>query len=151
MSEVNEGTKRQFDGLAALESQRWKEYDNKVRHEWRLSIAIWIALVASIGAIFSGKQLHAWLCVTPVALAAIVAVLIFALHVWFLFWIQISLQKIREKLCEIRNKMQALIDESLKEEKFTRNIFTQPSMYVQALLTFLLCVVFFWMVSAASA
>ncbi len=47
--------------------------------------------------------------------------------------------------------MQALIDESLKEEKFTRNIFTQPSMYVQALLTFLLCVVFFWMVSAASA
>jgi hypothetical protein len=151
--ELSEGAKRRFDGLAVLEAQQWKEFDNKVRHEWRLSFAIWTSLVASIGAILGGKvkfgQLQPLFGVTPVAAAVAVTFFIVCLHGWFLWWIQSSLQRVRKSLRDFRNEMNGMVDELPTPQPFTRRIYTQPSIYVQALISFLLCGVFIWIVSVA--
>jgi hypothetical protein len=53
--EFGDEAKKRFDALSVLEQEQWKEFENKVSHEWRLSFAIWASMVASSGAILGGK------------------------------------------------------------------------------------------------
>lgn len=153
--QFGEDAKRLLDALASLEKVQWSEYDNKVKHEWRLSFAIWTALLAASGTILSGKvnfgQLIQLFEPLPIVVPAfVIIVLVILLHLTFLIWIQSKLQRSRKNLWKIRKKMEELVAVPCQEKEFTRRIYAQVSMYVQLFVTLVLGMVFIMIATTAT-
>lgn len=137
--------KGRFEALAILERQQWREYDIKVRHEWRLSFAIWTALLAASGAIFGGRlqfgESHLLIKSLPTIFAILVSGFAILYHHKFLYWTQTRIQEIRNSLWEIRTKMESIAETTLQEKQFSRDPKKQPSLDVQIGITIILCFV----------
>jgi len=127
--------KSQFDALHALSEQAWREWDHKTRHEWRLSFGLWAALLAASAALLQTTfRPHPGL----VALGGIV---IFALHVVFLAWIQRRLREHRKEYRALRGRMPAPVRPEASaggDQCWCKS----PSVWTQAGITLLLIAVF---------
>jgi len=139
---------RIFDSLSALEKQQWREIENKIKLEWRLSFAIWGSLLAASAAIIGGKLHFRNLPMEQIMLSSLAIVFfVVTLHVLFLYWIQQSLQIRRESLWVLRKAMGELIPISIQRGKYNRKIYKQVSVYVQILISVLLSIIFLYAVS----
>ena len=144
---MTEDEKRKFDSLSILEAQQWREIENKIKLEWRLSFAIWGSLLAASAAIIGGKLQFRNLPIEQIIFTGLVIVLVVILHVLFLYWIQRSLQRRRESMWLLRKAMEELIPISIQRSKYNRKISKQISIYVQVLISVLLSIIFLYVVS----
>ena len=132
---MDENAKRQFDALHALTEQTWRDWDHKTRHEWRLSLGLWAALLAASAAVLQTAF-------RPHPAAVVVGgIVVFALHVVFLAWIQGRLRKHRKEFIALRARMPAPVTPSTPsgEDKCWCQ---SPSVWTQAGITLLLIFIF---------
>ena len=145
---MTEDEKRIFDSLSNLEEQQWREIENKIKLEWRLSFAIWGSLLAASAAIIGGKLHFRNLPIEQIMLSVLVIIfLVVILHVLFLYWIQRSLQRRRKSLWVLRKAMEELIPISIQKGEYNRKIPKQVSIYVQVLISVLLSIIFLYVMS----
>jgi hypothetical protein len=98
---MDENAKRAFDALHALAEQAWRDWDHKSRHEWRLSFAIWAALLAAAAArLQTSIEIPVWVVVLAGAF-------VFLFHALFLRWIQKTLDAFRNDYHAFRSRMPA--------------------------------------------
>jgi hypothetical protein len=46
-------TSTQLDHLSKFSDDRWREYENKSNAEWKLSYAVWGAILAAVGVLLT--------------------------------------------------------------------------------------------------
>ena len=96
---MDENAKRAFDALHALAEQAWRDWDHKSRHEWRLSFAIWAALLAASAArLQTSIEIPAWAVV-------LAGGFVFLFHALFLRWIQKTLDAFSREFHDFRSRM----------------------------------------------
>lgn len=132
---MDENAKRQYDALYTLTEQAWRDWDHKTRHEWRLSFGLWVALLTASAAVLQTTF-------RPHPAAVVVGgILVFALHVVFLRWIQGRLRDHRKEFIALRARMPAPVTPvtSSGEDKCW---YQSPSVWTQAGITLLLIAIF---------
>jgi hypothetical protein len=134
---VDENAKRAFDALHALAEQAWRDWDHKSRHEWRLSFAVWAALLAA-----SAARLQTPI---PIPLWAVVlagAVVLF-FHALFLRWIQKTFTAFRNDYHQFRSRMPAPATPPAPVDRpeWWKNPSVQTQLVISVLLVVILAVV----------
>ena len=121
------------DIVFKLLDHNWREFENKVSLEWKLSFGLWGALIAILYAIYEKK-----IEVKDESIFFISAgLLIIVLHIWFVIWIQTCLKKHRSRLHEFRSILLKKIN-ILDYPKFKRGIINQPTVVIQITITIIL-------------
>ncbi len=116
-----------------LLDHNWREFENKVSLEWKLSFGLWSALIAILYVVYDKKiEIGGESIILVFA-----ALLIIALHIWFVIWIQYCLKKHRSRLHEFRSKLLREIG-IIDYPAFKRNIFNQPTVVIQVTVTIIL-------------
>lgn len=126
--------------LRDLGDDRWREFENKTRHEWKLSFSIWGALLAASAGLLSGKasSIDPAMRLTAVLIGALAVTALWGLHAWFLWWIQTRVLMIRRDMWEIYKRRWNIVLSPPKDGPCTRRCINQPSMWVQLGITALL-------------
>ena len=57
--QMDNEVKNQFDALAAFRDHAWEEFQEKSGVEWRLSLAVWAAILSAAGAVLATKGFDA--------------------------------------------------------------------------------------------
>jgi hypothetical protein len=132
---MNEGQKRQFDSLHALSEQAWREWDHKTRHEWKLSFAIWTAILVALGTAIKVEDFP-----VPIEWVMLCGIVLLILHITFLRWVRLKLRDYRQKLHNYREQMHKLSGSSVKEDPFISQPWYKQasSLWTQAGITLLL-------------
>ncbi|MEW6688310.1 MAG: hypothetical protein AB1452_04365 [Pseudomonadota bacterium] len=99
----------QLEHLAKLADDRWREYENKSRAEWKLSYSVWATLLAATAALLTKTQDILECRSTLLAAAIAFAVAAFAIHWWFLDWVHGKLGCLRKEMNKIVEKRRALL------------------------------------------
>jgi hypothetical protein len=130
----NDG-KKQFDALAALCDHAWKEFEEKSRVEWRLSFAVWAAILSAAAVVVSTDAFEppTW----AVLISGLVLTAIGGLHLWFLHWVQRKLGEARTSLSESQAKLCELVGLPTTPRSPRGSPWRQPTLYVQLALTVL--------------
>ncbi len=132
---MDEKDKREYDAWASLRDHAWCEFEEKTHLEWRLSFGIWVALLASAGAILSASTLKGS---TDIEIFAWVGVFVVAIvHARFLWWIQRSVRTSREFQREAEAEMRRLLHTAPVTLSPRKSAWLQPSVLVQMLITVL--------------
>jgi len=76
--------------IKLLYEASWRDWENKSKHEWRLSFGIWGAMLASVTLLIKEDLRLEWWQPT------IAVVIIFSVHWRFLIWIRRSLKHYRK-------------------------------------------------------
>jgi hypothetical protein len=127
---MDENAKRAFEALHALAEQAWRDWDHKSRHEWRLSFAVWAALLAA-----SAARLQTQIPIPLWAVLLAGAVVLF-FHALFLRWIQKTLTAFRNDYHLFRSRMPAPATPGDRPEWWR-----SPSVHTQLIITLLLVVI----------
>lgn len=96
--------KDRLDQLAKLADDRWREYENKSNAEWKLSFAIWGAMLAAAGTLLSSSSTIASCQLTKaqgVASAIVFSFVALFLHHEFLEWVHTRLRARRKEMTTI--------------------------------------------------
>jgi len=141
---MTEEEKRKFEAWESIRDHAWREFEDKVNAEWRLSFGIWAALLAAAGALIgTGRTCSG---VVQSAIAYIIVSGVVVAHAFFLYWVQTKLQRAREYLLEAQRQMRSILNVGDREE--LRSIWKQVPMYVEfgisILLAGVLVCVFKW-------
>ncbi|MDR3410833.1 MAG: hypothetical protein P4L87_07815 [Formivibrio sp.] len=83
---MNDEQKRLIDVLSMRRSWEWDSYNSRREYEWKVTIGVWTALAASLGLIISKDVTFPVEFIKFGSIALVV--LLFCLHLWFLWGIQ---------------------------------------------------------------
>jgi hypothetical protein len=127
---MDENAERDFDALHALSEQEWRDWDQRSRHEWRLSFGVWGALLAASAAGVN-TDFRPSLCFVIIA-----GFIVLGLHIWFLIWIQGRLKTFRIEYLRLRAQMPTPVTGAKPDE--SGRWWKSPSTWTQAGITLLL-------------
>jgi hypothetical protein len=105
------GGKDRFDALHKLAEQAWRDWDHKCRYQWRLAFAIWGALLAAVSVILT-KPL-----IVPSWASWSICIVLFAIHWFFLGWIEGRIRECRRQMFQYVLEMESLAGNPL--QRFT--------------------------------
>lgn len=136
---MDDKARHRLDALVSLNNQEWAEFQEKTQVEWRLSFALWTALVAVIGGILGGKATELLIPFWMKLGAVFVCVALVFLHLVFLLWIQKRLGHARSNLTVVRYDMWSLVRLGTPQGYGERRRAPcQPSLWVQLSITLVL-------------
>ena len=127
--------KNQFDALAAFRDHAWEEFQEKSGVEWRLSLAVWAAILSAAGAVLATKGFDA--PTEAVTISGLVLLAVGGLHLWFLHWVQRKLGEARVSLSESQGMMRELAGLPTTAASPRGSPWKQPTLYVQLAVTVL--------------
>lgn len=130
---MTEDQRREFDSLKDLLDNEWREFENKVANEWKLSFGIWTALFTSVGSIATGK-----IAPVPHWSAWLISALLVTIHVYFLVWTQYRLHSIRSRQKTILIRCRSLLPNVSNFKPDDRKPWNQPAVLTQIAVTLLL-------------
>ena len=137
---MDDDVKNLFDAFTVLRDHAWNEFQNKSSAEWRLSLAVWAAILSAAGAILSKDGFKP--ATLAVYASGLVLLAVGGLHLWFLHWIQRKLREARQYLSEAQSKMRELAGLPTTPTGPRESPWKQPTLYVQLAITVLLACVF---------
>lgn len=137
---MKDEVKNQFDALAAFRDHAWKEFQDKSGAEWRLSLAVWAAILSAAGAVLSRDGFKPPTGAVPVS--GLVLLSVGGLHLWFLHWVQRKLGEARRFLSESQARMRELAGLPATPVSPRGSPWKQPTLYVQLAITVVVGCVF---------
>lgn len=99
----------QLEHLAKLADDRWREYENKSRAEWKLSYSVWATLLAATATLLTKTQSILVCRSTLLVVVIAFAVVALATHWWFLEWVHGKLGSLRKEMNQIVKKRRKLL------------------------------------------
>jgi hypothetical protein len=131
---MDETARRRFESLYALSEQAWRDWDHKTKHEWKLSFGIWAALLASAAG-FDKVRVE-----VPIGIIIAIGLVIFTIHLIFLWWVQIRLKDYRSEMGVLTTQMRVLAETAQVVPRHSRLGIFSP--IIQVAITILVIFVF---------
>jgi hypothetical protein len=143
-----ENTTNRFEQLETLRKAAWESIANHRQFEWRLCIAFWTLLLAIVAAFGTGHvpsfdDSHRCSAVTFHVIAAIVALVLGAVHTFWLFGLKSAYRLDKREESDIREEMRKIAEYPEKPDltewrKEAVNSGWKRQVFVQTAMTWIL-------------